>query len=76
MAMSLGQSPFKPITNLFVLGMPNGWSHIFYTWHDFASPESGARAKCPLCPPLVTPLHDRYNLYLVVCEGSHNVKCN
>ncbi len=35
------------LSNLFVLGMPNGWSYIFYTWHYFAPPGSGAWGKSP-----------------------------
>ena len=42
----------RPITNLFALGMANGWSYIFYTCHDFAPLEVAPRGKCPLCHPL------------------------
>ncbi len=41
----------RRITNLFLLGMLNGWSYIFYTWwHDFAPPGSGAQGQCPPLP--------------------------
>ncbi len=82
--MPVSQNVIYALTDFLRSGlhMPNGWSYIFNTWHDFAPPRDGARGKCPLCPLLsyATVLSIASELYSIehqlvsVKETLENVK--
>ncbi len=50
----------RPMKNVFVLGMPNGWSYIFLTLGKILRTQgTGSRGKCPPLPPTPPPLVTR-----------------
>ena len=62
-----------PITDLFVFGIPNDWSYIFLTWHNFAPwkwhPWQVPHPPPPLCHSYATArdFHNLFASYAQLC---------